>query len=458
MAGQLVQIGPGETVRSQQLYEEARDWIPNGAQGEGKYYPPYPHYWKKAAGSRMWDVDGNEYLDYWCAAGPAVLGHNHPAVRDAVKRTLDETGVLFAGPYPGELELAKAIHRHVPGAEMAGFGCGGSDAVVYALRAARAYTGRTKILRFEGSWHGWYDGVLFSVDPKMDELTDGVYEPIAESEGLPPESRNNVVVCPYNDADHFERVVRQEREQLAAVIVEPISHTMGVVAPVPGFLERLRELCDAYDIPLVYDEIITGFRHALKGAQGLLGVTPDMTAFGKAMSNGFPISAVVGKRKYIEQLTPQGKAVFSGTFNGNPVCVSAALATIEVLEREKIHERLFSLGEMMADGINEHAQRSNVRAHCVNYGSVWSVYFTDHPIRSYRDLLTHHNADASQAFVRAMWTKGIYAKPKYANRWYLSAAHTAEDVERTVEAVGRFFADEKSALRTVLRSPVQSGA
>jgi len=444
---QVDRIGPGDTSNSLRLYEEARRYSPQGVHGEGKYYPPYPHFWQRAAGARLWDVDGNEYIDYWGAAGPAILGHNHPVVREAVKRVLDDTGVLFCAPYPGELELAKLIRKHVPGAEMSGYGCGGSDAIVFALRAARAYTGRSKIVRFEGSYHGWYDAVLFSGSPPASKIKDDHYTPIPDSAGLPPDAIRNVLVGPYNDADRLEQVVTREKDDIAAIIVEPISHTMGVVEPQPGFLERARQLCDAHGIVLVFDEIITGFRHSLGGAQGLLRVTPDLTAFGKAMSNGFPISAVSGKQVLMDELTSQGKAYFSGTFNGNPLCVSAAMATLGVLERDGVHERLFRLGGMIAEGINSQCRRHGVRVHCLNYGSVWSVYFTDRPIRNYRDIVRHHNREASQAFVHAMWRKGFYSKPKMVNRWYISAAHTEEDILRTVQAVGEFLSENETVLQ-----------
>lgn len=443
---EVTDIGPGSTSTSRHLYEKARNLSPDGAQGEGKYYAPYPHFWKRALGSRLWDVDGNEYLDYWCAAGPAILGHNHPEVNEAVKRTLDETGVLFCAPYPGEMELSQLLRRHVPGAEMSGYGCGGSDAVLYALRAARAYTGRSKILRFEGSYHGWYDGVLFNVAPPPDALKDGEYRPIPDSTGLPPDAIRNVLVCAYNDADQMEQLVSRHKDEIAAIIMEPISHTMGVIRPVPGFLERARQLCDTHGIALVFDEILTGFRHSLNGAQGLLGVTPDLAAFGKAMANGYPISAVTGKRQYMEQLTSRGKALFSGTFNGNPMCVTAAVTTINILERDNVHERLFRLGEMVSQGINHSARRYGIHGHCVSYGAVWSVYFTDQEIRNYRDLVRYHNREASQAFVRSLWQQGIFSKPKFANRWYLNAAHSEEDIQRTVEAADRFFSENRSAL------------
>jgi glutamate-1-semialdehyde 2,1-aminomutase len=446
MQVQVTLPAPGGSDVSRQLYEEARIYSPNGAQGEGKYYAPYPHFWKRASGARLWDVDDNEYVDYWCAAGPAVLGHNHPEVSRAVKQSMDDVGVLFCAPYPGELQLAKLINRHVPGAEMVGYACGGSDAVCFALRAARAFTGRPKILKFEGHYHGWYDGVLFSKEPGPELLVDGVYEPIAESTGLPPGAADHVIVCPYNDADYLEEVVERQSGQIAAIILEPIAHSMGVVLPAPGFLERARQLCDAHDIALIFDEILTGFRHSLEGAQGLLGVTPDLTAFGKAMSNGFPISAVVGKRRYMEALTPKGGAVFSGTFNGNPLCVSAAIASIGVLEREPIHERLFELSKVLADGINDLAKGHRVRAHAVGYGAAVSLYFTEQPVRNYRDLVRNHDRKANDAFIQSLWKRGFFTRPKQPSRLYFSAAHTREDVDRTLHAVGQFFAESKGML------------
>ncbi|MBI2321955.1 MAG: aspartate aminotransferase family protein [Chloroflexi bacterium] len=445
--GETIPTGPGDTSTSRRMHEEARRWSPQGVHGEGKHYEPYPHVWRRAVGARMWDVDGNEYVDYWCAAGPVILGHNHPAANDAAKRALDEIGVLFCAPYPGEMELAKLIRRYVLAAEMSGFGCGGSDAIVYALRAARSYTGRTKILRCEGSYHGWYDGVLFSVAPKPEQIVEGEYTAVPESTGLPPEAREHVVVCAYNDADQMERLVEQHKDELAAIIIEPISHSMGVVLPVPGFLERARQLCDAYGIVLIFDEIITGFRHGLGGAQGLLGVTPDLSAFGKAMANGYPICAVSGKQRFMQELAPHGRAFFSGTFNGNPLCVEAARATIRALDEGRVHDRVFRLGRMVADGINALARRHGVRVQCVQVGSTWCVYVADRAPQSYREILRHHDAEAGRAFVHHMWRRGFYTTPRRAAKWYINGAHTEEDIKRTIDAAGAFFAEHAASLR-----------
>ena len=440
-------IGPGSTATSYRLHEEASSYSPRGVQGDGKYYPPYPHYWQRASGAHIWDVDGNEYIDYWCGASPVVLGHSHPAISAAVKRTLDEVGELFCAPHVSELELTKLLRKHIPSAEMSAYGCGGTDAIIYAIRAARSYTGRSKILRFEGSYHGWYDDMLFSFSPDPSQITEGVYAAVPDSTGLPPAAALNVLVAPYNDADAAQQIVEANHDHLAAIIVEPVSHTMGVVLPEPGFLERLRQLADAFDIVLIFDEIITGFRHGLGGAEQLFGIRPDLTAFGKAMSNGFPISAVSGKAELISQLAPAGPAYYSGTFNGNPICVAAAIATISTMEAESVHQRLFELGAKVADGVNAEAKRYDVKAYCQQWGSIWSVYFADRPVRNYRELLQYHNPDANIAFVHAMWREGIFGMPRRANRWYISSAHSDEDIERTIAAVGRFFNEHKSALR-----------
>lgn len=436
------------TGGSERLFEEARKYAPMGAHGEGKYYDPYPLFIDRAKGARLWDVDGNEYIDYWTAAGPAVLGHSHPAVNEAVKEAMDRHGILFCAPHEWEVRLARRISELVPSGEMSAFACGGSDALCFGVRAARTATGRTKILKFEGSYHGWYDGLLFNVSPDPGKAgADDAPESIPESEGLPPEAATHITILPYNDETLVERLLSAHGREYACIVVEPVMHGLGCITPKPGFLQFLREICDRYGIVLLFDEILTGFRHDVGGAQKLMGVTPDLTAFGKAMSNGFPICALSGNRAIMSHLAPQGRAFFSGTYNGNIMCVAAALKTIDLLADGSAHRKLWALGRLMTEGINAIVSRLGLRARARHYGSIVSLYFSDRLLMNYREVMRSHDRTLNRAFIDWLTAHGIYTKPKRVNRFMLSAAHTEDDIHRTVEVVEAFLVKHQEALR-----------
>ncbi len=437
------------TRRSEALWQEARKHSPMGAQGEGKYYAPYPLFIDRARGARLWDADGNEYIDYWNGAGPCVLGHAHPEVVEAVKDTLDARGVLFCAPHQWEMQLTQRLSEIVASAEMSAFGCGGSDALCYAVRVGRLATGRTKILKFEGSYHGWYDGLVFNITPDLAAAgPDGAPATVAESLGLPPEAAAHVTILPYNDQAAVERLFAAAGREYACVIVEPVMHGagVGVLEPRPGYLQFLREICTRYGVVLVFDEILTGFRHDLGGAQRLMGVMPDLTAFGKAMSNGFPICALSGRREFMSHMSPQGRAYFSGTYNGNIVCVAAALKTIELLSDGSAHARLWALGKRFADGVNEAIRRLGVRARARHYGSMVTVHFSDRDLFDYRDVIRHHDKAANRAFVDWVNDRGIYTKPRRVNRFAISTAHSEADIDRTVGIIADFLAHHRTGL------------
>jgi glutamate-1-semialdehyde 2,1-aminomutase len=436
------------STRSEEMWQEARKHAPMGAQGEGKYYAPYPLFIDRAQGSRLWDVDGNEYIDYWNGAGPCVLGHAHPDVNHAVAATLDERGVLFCAPHQREMQLAKRISEVVPSAEMSAFGCGGSDAVCYAVRTSRLYTQRTKILKFEGSYHGWYDGVLFSITPDLAAAgSDDAPVAVAESLGLPPEAASHITILQYNDEEAVEKLFAAHGQEYACVIVEPVLHGagVGVLEPKPSFLPFLRDICTRYGVVLVFDEILTGFRHDIGGAQRLMNVSPDLTAFGKAMSNGFPICALSGKREFMSHMSPQGRAYFSGTYNGNIMCAVAALKTIELLSDGSAHRKLWALGKRFADGVNESAQRIGIKVRARHYGSMVTVHFTDRELFNYRDVVRNHDKAKNRAFVDWVNDHGLYTKPRRVNRFAISTAHSEDDIDRSVAIIERFFVQHKAS-------------
>lgn len=441
---------PVPTEESRRWHERARAVEPGGVQGEGRYYEPYPLFIDRVDGARIWDVDGNEYIDYHASFGPAVLGYNHPRVKEAVQAVLDEKGPLFAGPHPLEVQLAERVIEMVPCAEKVGFANAGTDATYHALRIARTATGREKLLKFEGHYHGWHDYVTWSMrfDPELGGDPSSPV-PVSGSEGTIAAIKDTVVVREWNDFDGLADAFARHGSELAAVMLEPVCHAAGVIEPEEGFLERLRELCTQHGVILIFDEVITGFRHACGGAQELYGVAPDLAAMGKAVANGFPLSVVTGRRELMANLSPEGPTFFSGTFNGQILNVAAAYACTGVLLDEPIHERLNSLGARLREGIQEHIDHLGVRAQVRQVGSVWCLYFTDKPIKRFRDIaeFAKDKADPMQrAYQRWMLSQGIYIQPTFALRAFISAAHETDDIDRTVAATGEFLREHRQQL------------
>jgi glutamate-1-semialdehyde 2,1-aminomutase len=442
-----------EMKQSAKLHELARDVSPLGVHGNGRWYDPFPLYFSRGAGARLWDADGNEYIDLHGGLGPYVLGYNHPEVLTAAIETLTLHGPHLGLPHPGEVHLCREIVDLIPCAEKVALcGGGGSDPCYHAIHLARAFTGRKKIIKFEGGQNGWAEPLSVSITPSADDV--GPYERpnTVASPGTIQEVAANTIVLPANDAGVLQRSLEREGREVAAIMVEPVMQGMGCVPLERGYPELLRQLCTHYGIVLIFDEIQTGFRHDLGGAQKLLGVTPDLATFGKAMANGFVISALTGRRELVSMLQPEGPVHFSGTFNGNVLGVHASLKTIEVLKRDNaaIHRRLFELGRMLTSGIDEAIRRHGVKVRIQSFGSVWALYFTDQPIRNYRDLLPLRSgrpAKLRQAYRAHLIRNGVFVNAHAGNRAFLSAAHTEDDVAKVVDVTERFFADCQTELR-----------
>jgi glutamate-1-semialdehyde 2,1-aminomutase len=429
---------------SARMYSRARVVTPGGVHGEGRTFKPHPIYMKRAQGARIWDVDDNEYIDYHCGFGAVLLGHNDPAVRQAVQEVISDHGIMLATANPLELQLSEKIVEIVPSAEMVLLSCTGSEATYHAIRLARGTTGRPRILKFEGNYHGWHDYVAWNThfDPDLSVTGEGELRPVPASTGMLRGAEEGVVVCEYNDQEGLRAAFEQHGSSLAAVIVEPIFHNAGVVLPETGFLEGCRELCDQYGTLLIFDEIITGFRHGLGGAQALLGVLPDVSTFGKAMANGFPISAIAGRRDLMSNFVPDGHVLFSGTFTGQLVNVGAAIASIRSLEERNPYARMAALAGRLCQGIQEAIDETGAEAQVKSFGSVWSLYFTRRPITSYRDLAGFAGTKeqtVQRAFQAWSLQAGIYVHPHELVRGYVSAAHSEEDIQRTVEVATGFL-------------------
>ena len=418
--------------KSHALYERARRSLAGGVASEfRKYNQPHPLFYSHAGGSHITDVDGNVFLDFTLSQGPLILGHSPPEVLEAVEAYSRE-GQLFAGQHLRELELAETLQRSIPCAELLRFSLSGSEAVHTALRAARAVTGRNKFIRFEGHYHGWLDNVSFGVKGESLDLL-GPYEAphsLPWGEGLPAQAAREHILLPWNNLALLERVLAEQHDEIAALITEPVMCNNGCVPPAEGFLEGLRELCDRHDIALVFDEVITGFRLGLGGAQRYFGVTPDLAIFGKALANGYPISVIAGKHRWMQPIA-EGKVIHAGTMNSSNPTVAAALATLKVLERDDVHQTLFRLGERLMNGLSDLAELDeSVRVQ--GFGPVFHFGFSCKEIvRDYRDTLSYDKVKGA-AFVRGMLEAGVRLIGR--GLWYVSAAHTETDIDHAVGA------------------------
>ena len=384
------------------------------------------------SGSTFTDASGRVYTDYHAAFGPPLLGHNDPDVDAAVSRGRPHGRPDGDRRHAGRDRAGRAARRECAVArEGAPRRATGSEATFHALRVARTATGRRHVIKFQGCYHGWHDSVAMNVISPAERV--GSKDPL--SDGMLPEVIDATIVCPFNDAAAVERALDEHDGDVAAIILEPIPHNIGAVLPQPGFLERLRELATKHGTVLVFDEVITGFRHGLGGYQAVAGVTPDLTTLGKAMANGWPVSALGGKAELMDlfSTTPGQPAFFAGTFNGHPATSAAALATIDKLEREPVHEHVFRLGERARTGLQALYDRIGVPAVVSGFGSVFVSYFLEGPVVSYDDLL-RNDVDLFVGYRRELMKDGIFELPLNLKRSHFSYAHTDEDVDRLLEA------------------------
>lgn len=417
--------------RSEELLEEAVQYLSGGVNSGRRRTSP-PLYIRRAYGAYIEDVDGNRYVDYTGAAGTAILGYSYPPVVERVSEAIKENVLVAIGATEGEILLAKKVVEHVPSVDQILICNSGSEATFNAIRLARAVTGRAKLLKFQGCYHGFHDYVLRNnqSDPERNNKRD------PNSEGMLEAAVDATLVCRYNDLEDVKATLKANPEQVAAIIVEPIAHNAPGILPKPGFLEGLRELCDREGSLLIFDEVITGFRHHLGGYQSVVGVDPDLSVFGKAIANGFTIAVLGGKREHMERFNtaPGGDVVWAGTYNGNTVGVSAALATIALLEDGKVHEHIFRLGERLRAGLVEVANRMGVPATACGYGSLFVLCFMEGPVESYDDIL-RNDAELFVNFRRELIARGVLEIPDHKNtRSHVSYSHTDGDVDRTLEA------------------------
>jgi glutamate-1-semialdehyde 2,1-aminomutase len=417
-------------ARSQELYEQACQVLPGGVNSALRNVVPHLIF-KETRGAAIVDADGNEYIDYHAAFGPPLLGHSHPEVNGRVRQALEGPLLPGVGTTELEIEVARKIKQHVPSAEKVLLCNTGSEATYHAIRVSRAITGRPKIIKFQGCYHGFHDYVLRNIISPPDKV--GKLDP--GSAGILPDVLEKTLVCAFNDLGDVERTLNAQRGEVAAIILEPIPHNIGCVLPRPGFLEGLRQLTTAHGAILIFDEVITGFRHHLGGYQAICGVTPDLTTLGKGMANGFPMAAICGKAEIMDRFKTRagGDTFFAGTFNGNAVGCAATLATIDILEREPVYEHTYRLAERLRAGLREIHQRLGIRATVAGFGSVFLTYFMEGPIESYSDLLRNDEARFVE-YRRRLIERGIFKMPVNLKRNHVSYAHTDAHIDRTLQA------------------------
>jgi glutamate-1-semialdehyde 2,1-aminomutase len=402
--------------------------IPGGVTSSARKLSPHLVF-REAHGACLTDADGNRYLDYHAAFGPMLLGHNHPAVNRRVVEALDHAALSGAGATELEIEVARKLHEHVPCAERVLLCTSGSEAVFNAVRLARAFTSRPKLIKFHGCYHGTHDSVLMGVGGAPGTGGTG-----PASAGILPAVKENTLVCTYNCLTEVERSLTAHHDQVATIIVEPIAHNMGCVLPKDGFLQGLRELATAHGALLIFDEVITGFRHHLGGYQAICGVRPDLATFGKAIANGFPLAAICGRAEIMDRFNTRtgGDTYFAGTYHGHPLGCAAALATLEVLEREPVHNHVFGLGERLRDGLRGIHERLRTGATVAGFGSVFVTYFAPGPFESYADCL-RNDAARFIDYRERLIARGIFEMPTNLKRGHISYSHTEADIDRTLQ-------------------------
>jgi glutamate-1-semialdehyde 2,1-aminomutase len=415
--------------RSQEMFDRARRVMAGGISTAFRGSEcPVPLFFESGAGGRLRDVDGNEYVDFVCGYGPVILGHANPRVLEAVAAAASSYQQV-GGQNPLEVELAEALCHHVPAYEMVRIALSGSEAIQAALRLARAATGRQLVVKFAGHYHGWFDSVLTG--------TSQLPPALPESAGQSIGALSDIVLVEWNEIAQLEAVFAAAGNSIAAVIMEPIPCNQGVLYPGSGYLEAVRKLTADAGAVLVFDEVITGFRYGLGGAQAALGVTPDLTVTAKAMGNGFPVSAFGGRRELME-LVATNKVVHAGTFNAGGISVAAALATIEELAEDdaKVYEIIAERGQRLMQGLAAAAQAAGIALKLRGPGQVFFAWISENEVESYRDHLAADHA-AYARFAAALARRGVRVIP--AGRWYLNAAHTDEDVEIAIAAAEQAF-------------------
>jgi glutamate-1-semialdehyde 2,1-aminomutase len=429
---------PARSMRSAELYRGACSAIPAGVNSTARApwsgWDPYPLFVDRGEGAYLYDVDGNKYIDYLLGLGPMILGHRPPKVTAAVIEQIQKRGTVFALPTAEEALLAQKIIRAVPSVEQVRLCNTGTEAVIYALRLARAFTGRDKVIRFEGMYHGFSDAVYWSKHPAIEEAgPDDRPIAVPQGPGLSKATGEHLIILPWNDAEALRAAVAREGDAIAAILTEPVMCNTGCILPEDGYLQAMREIADSRGIVLIYDEVITGFRLGYGGAQGRYGVRPDITVFAKGLGGGFPVAALGGRRD-IMSLVANGTVSMAGTYSANGIAVAAANAALDELAVPGKFEALFACCTRFYEGLARIFDRHALPARVVGLGPVSQVWFADRPIRNYRDAARY----ADQAMFRRWWEgmleRDVLFHPGAFENLFVSFAHSDADIDRTLEA------------------------
>ena len=422
--------------RSEALFERAKKVLPGGVNSPVRAYRAVgltPRFITRADGAYIWDEDGNKYIDYVCSWGPMILGHNHPIIREAVERAVKD-GLSFGASTRREVEIAELMVQMVPNIEMVRMVNSGTEAVMSALRLARGATGRDKLMKFEGCYHGHSDSMLVKAGSSA-----VAEEGRPSSAGVPADVAKDTLTARYNDLESVRELFARYPGQIACVIVEPVAANMGVVGPQPGFLEGLRAICDKEGALLLFDEVITGFRLARGGAQEFFGVRADLVTFGKIIGGGMPVGAYCGSRALMEQVAPCGPVYQAGTLSGNPVAMAAGLAQLTYLnEHPEVYETIAKKADRLADGMREAASRAGAGVRINQVGSLVAPFFTPDRVESFTDA-TKSDLQKYAAYFEKMLARGVYLAPAQFEAMFVSTAHSEEDLEHTIRAVGEVF-------------------
>lgn len=417
-------------ANSKKIAAESMKALPYGVSSNYRYIEPYPLYFKKGKGSYIYDADDKEYIDFNMAFGVLTAGHSHPAITEVIRDRIDE-GTILGFEYTRTYELAKILNR-IYGTDMIRFSSTGGEATQAAIRIARAFTGRPKILKFEGCYHGSHDGLLVGVKPQKDKAGSEKFpNPVPASLGIPENILKDVIIAPFNDIDSVEELVKRNMDKIAAVILEPVPMNMGLIIPEDNFLGKLREVCDANGILLIFDEIKTGSKH-YGGASKYFGVKPDLLTLGKAIGGGYPISAVGGRKDVMSVVGPM-KTSHAGTFNSNPLVVDAAIATMSKVLTEENLKKAEDLSSSLAKGYNEIIEDLSLPLSVNSWSTSGSLYFTTKHVKNWRDFLDTNVSQWYEYLLRMMKNSIIPAAPGPDEQWTVSVQHSSEDIEKHLE-------------------------
>jgi glutamate-1-semialdehyde 2,1-aminomutase len=419
---------------SKRLLEKAKRLIPGGVNSPvraGKSVGIDPPFIEKAEGCFLWDVEGKQYIDYVCSWGPMILGHGHPAVLAAIEERLKK-GTSFGAPTELEVEMAETITEMIPSIEMVRMVNSGTEATMSAIRLARGYTGRDKIIKFEGCYHGHADSLLVSAGSGVATLG------IPGCPGVPAALAGHTISLPFNRLDEVVRSLETFGPEVAAIIVEPIPGNMGVIVPDEAFLKGLKELSVKNHSLLIFDEVISGFRASPGGAQAIYGINPDLTCLGKIIGGGLPVGAFGGKREIMQKMAPEGDIYQAGTLSGNPLAMAAGLATLKVLKGGNIYQELEDKGRVLFEGLAGAAGAAGVKVVVNRIGSLGTLFFTEEPVTDFASS-KRSNGDLFKRFYADMLDQGIYLAPSPFEAWFISAAHDHESIQKTIECAARSF-------------------